>query len=679
MKKQFLLALSLCTLLAGCNNTKPSDKPDSSSSHGSQSSTPSVERPSVKSDKSDSSKPSSSNTGSVTPSVEKRKISENSAQGIIDYLTLLGRSHNYRLSMQIRNDSQSYVYDYTENYMVNENTHSGVVLLDSYSSEATGGDKVLYSFEEDDLTGNLVLKSAVMNTSKNGPYMDAKSYDALSSLTLSNGDYNKSSYPVEKLKPKGNGYQVNDVSFISLFASLCSATSVKNYITRFTIVPDEDLSGLTLTCYAKSTGDEFVLLTCHVGDGDVTLCEELDSDLTEMKLPEEKIDSSKLSDYVKPTYAFQTDFSLIDEKGEATVSSSVDVSFDGDDFFAVVYDEDKDPTGYYHYVDKNNETYYSYINGNNELEESLVTEDGKAYPFDEYILSPSSYLDVDQVRMVGDGTYRYLGVHADDIFLALTFNNPSSFGYVDYLDINLEDDGSVSSLDFYFTGLSDSDGNAVTLVCSSKAVEAPENTEFKPFDNSNPLLQSAMDSLKTTSFSIKGVGDIDSSIGKLTQRRRADYTYDASQGRLLVEQYSFDSTTYQNVLESRRGYKKDGDRLYFYNLSTKDRDDGKYDILSSGYTDDDTIESYFPITGSSKVFRKSADNVYESELFCNPTDAFYFGEVLTNYYPNVTITLENGKIKEMTADYVLSSTYSMVCTDRMTFSYENVTLGEFVE
>ena len=677
MKKKFLLALSLSMLLSGCNGGV--SKPDSVSSAGSASKTPSVEKPSVKSDSTSSSSSVSSNTGSVTPAIEARKIGEDSAQGVVDYLTALGRSHNYRLLMQIRNDTESYLYDYTENYMVNENTHSGVVLLDSYSKETTGGDKVLYSFEEDDLTGNLVLKGAVMNTSKNVPYMDPKSYDALSGLTLSNGDYNKSSYPVEKIKKKGNGYQVNDVSFISLFASLCSATSVKKYITRFTIDLDEDMEGLTLTCYAKSTGEEFALLTCHVFDGDVALSEDLDVDLTEMKLPEEKLDSSKLSGYVQSTYAFESEFSLIDDKGNSTVSSSVDVSFDGDDFYAVVYGQNQDPTGYYHYLDKNNETYYSYINGNNELEESLVTQDGKAYAFDEYILSPSVYLDTEQVREVKDGTYRYLGVHADDIFLALTFNNPSNFGYVDYMDVSLKDDGSVSSLDFYFTGLSDNDGNAVTLVCSSKAVSAPEDTKFKPFDNSNPLLQSAMDSLKTTSFSIKGVGDIDSSLGKLTQRRRADYIYDAAEKRLLVEQYTFDSDTYQNVLESRRGYRMDGNVLYFYNLSTKDREDGKYDILSSGYTDDASIEAYFPIIGSSKVFRKSADNVYESELFCNPTDYLYFGEVLTNYYPNVEIVLENGRIKEMSADYVLSSSYSMTCKDKMTFSYENVTLGEFVE
>lgn len=675
MKRKYLLVLSSLALLSSCAPKVPSasPKPSTAPSAAQPSEKPKSDRPSSPS----ASKPSTPSTPS-TPTVQKLKVEVNTAEGILDFLSKAGQNHNYTLSMKIRNSDETFVYQYTDTYMVNTNTNSGVVLVDSYDKEATGSDKVLYTFSQDDATGELVLGHAMMNTSKNVPYTDSKAYDVLSSLTLSSGKYNETTYPVAKLKEKSYGFETNYTNFVSLFASLFSAGSVEDYITRFVLTVDEDGTGIDFSCYAKSTGDEFELLTAHLGDVLVTKYDALDLDLVEAKLPEEALNEDDFSSYIGESYAFETDFYMVDDKDNRTLASGVQVSFDGDDFKAVVLDENDDPTGYYHYKDKNNETYYSFVDGYNEVEEALVSQNGQPYAFDEYILAPSEYLDGTLFRKGVDGEYRYLGVHADDIFLALTFNNPSNFGYVDSLSANVSG-GLLQSLEFTFTGLSDSSGNAVSVVAVSKAVAASADVEFGPFDNDNPELEAAMESLKTTSFSIKGVGDIDSTIGRLTQRRRADYVYDAAEKRLLVEQYAFDSNKMENYLESRKGYKMVGDVLYMYSLSTKDREDGKYDVLSMGYTDDDDIEAYFPITGSSKVFYKYADNEFASELYCNPTDAFYFGETLTNYYPDVRIKLENGKISEMTAKYVLSSTYSMVCTDKMTFSYEDVTLGEFVE
>lgn len=670
MKKQLFTLILCSSLLASCqhNPTSPSVSP----SNG-----PSPSLPSVSINSNKPSVSTSTSTSTSTPaSPVGLKASEDSAEGLASFLALAGQKHNYMVSFKIKDEGDPYVFAYTEKYMTDEGSKAGLVLV-PVSSETSA----LYRFEVDDSTGNVVLSSAVMNSKENVPYQSAADYDVLSSLTKKDGSYNSSSYPVEKLKKKDGYYQTTDSSYITLLASLFGAGSVKNKITRFTLSLVDDLSAVEITCYTRkdSSSPEFVLFKGKVYDVSIAKSEELDLDLVEVKLPETSLDASKVSSYVSKNYSFSSDF-YIGSGNDFELSSKVTTSFDGTDYKAVVRDSQNNPTGFYHFVDKNNETYQSYVNGYNKVVETPVSKsDGSVYPFDEYIYAPEKMLDPTFLRKIDEHTYRYLGFHADDIFLSFTFNEPSNFGYVDQLDFIMNDKGEVDYAQFVFTGLQSSSGGSATLKVKTKATELPVHQDFLPFTNENPKLESAIGLLQTTSFEANGVADIRSGTTVLTPRKRVNYRFDATTKTLLVERFLFDTSDFTNYIDSRKAYRQVGDTLHYYSLSTKDRADGKYDVLQHGFTKEENIASYLPITGSSKVFTKKDEGHYVGELFSNPSDAFDFGEVLTNYYPYVNISLKDGKIDTMSARYVLSSTYSMICTDMVSFSYHDVTLGEFVE
>ena len=666
MKKQLFTLILCSSLLASCqhNPTSPSVPPS-----------PSLPSVSINSNKPSTSSSASNSVSTPTEQVGE-KASEDSAEGLATFLALAGQKHNYMVSFRIKDEGDPYVFAYTENYMTDENSKSGIVLV-----PVTDETKALYRFDVDDSSGNVVLSSAVINSKENVPYQSAADYDVLSSMTKKDGTYNSSSYPFEKLKKKDGYYQTNDSSYITLLASLFGASSIKNKITRFTLSLVDDLSAVEITCYTRkdSSSPEFVLFKGKVYNVSIAKSEELDQDLIEARLPESKLDAAKVSSYVGKSYAFASDF-YIGSENDFELSSTVTTSFDGTDFKAVVRDSENNPTGFYHFIDKNNETYQSYVNGYNKVVETPVSKsDGSVYPFDEYIYAPEKMLDPTYLRKIDEHTYRYLGFHADDIFLSFTFNEPSNFGYVDQLDFIVNDKGEVDYAQFVFTGLQAASGDSATLKVKTKAVSVPVHQDFGPFANENPRLENAINLLKTTSFEAKGVADIRSGTTVLTPRKRVNYRFDATSQTLLVERFMFDTSDFTNYIDSRKAYRQVGDTLHYYSLSTKDRTDGKYDVLQHGYTKEENIASYLPITGSSKVFSKKDDDHYVGELFSNPSDAFDFGEVLTNYYPYVNISLKDGKIDTMSARYVLSSTYSMICIDRVSFSYHDVTLGEFVE
>lgn len=610
---------------------------------------------------------SSSSSSSINEESQAYKIETISAQGILDFFVEAGRTSNYTLSYEGQGDTYTYIVNPI--YYVREETYEGYILLDSFDSEKTQCEKLLYAFKQNEEEG-LYIEGVKMNDDTY--YSTPRAYNAFNTLLLSKTGELQSTYKVENIlyNQYKDTYYVVDFQFMNFFNSMFGLSSYSSYITKYEFTVSENNTAVNISPYyrIKSTDDEKVLQTFKVSnlDNSKSVVEE---EILGLTISEKKPTDGELSLINTSSYSFTTDFYVV-SNDKRTFGTSIDTYYDGYNYYAELKDNNGNLSSYYHYINKNNLAYQTFINGKNKVIESPVTDsDSEIYAFDEWILNPWQTLDKDNFRLYKDGVYRYYGINADNIFMAFSFNSASSYDGVDQLDIVVENN-IVKQIEFTFTGLSNTSNEEVEVLAITTINEQPTRKDLVPFTEEIADLETGFNYLLNHSFIATLTGNVQNSSGSVSLNYNyGKYIYDYSKNMLVVEKRERNISTSVDELVSRKGYKQDGDTLHYYDLSIEEENPTAYTILSEGYSSDRMIEDFININASSCVFESRGTNQYVSRTYVNPSDSIDFGISLMLYIPKVYINLTDEKqIETIQADYYMSS---YTCYARISFDYSN--------